>query len=61
MIAILLIIYLKNKATSPWHFSNLAGFLRLNLFVKINLWKWTNKPLHEKHKSPPKQNLLFPA
>lgn len=58
MIAILLINYLKVKAQYPWHLSNLITFLRMNVFVKIDLWKWVNKPIVEKANSPP-QNLLF--
>ena len=45
MIAILLIKYLKAKAKHEWHLSNLVGMLRLNLFVKIDLWKWVNNPI----------------
>ena len=37
MIAILLTNYLKSKAEFKWHLSNLITFLRINLFVKINL------------------------
>lgn len=58
MIAILLANYLKNKASYKWHLSNLVCFLRMNLFVKINLWTWLNMPILIKDKSPP-QNLLF--
>jgi len=58
MIAILLITYLKSKADYKWHLSNLITFLRMNVFVKIDLWQWINKPVLEKVNSPP-QNLLF--
>ncbi len=58
MIAILLIRYLKNKADFKWHLSNLVTFLRINLFVKIDLWKWVNKPILVNINSPP-QNELF--
>jgi len=44
MIAMLLLKYLKQKAKHKWYLSNLTSFLRLNLFVKINLWEWLNKP-----------------
>lgn len=60
MIAMLLIKYLKSKAEYPWHLSNLITFLRMNVFIKIDLWQWVNKPVLEKTNSPP-QNLLFPA
>ncbi|MDG2448375.1 MAG: IS4 family transposase [Saprospiraceae bacterium] len=53
MIAILLLKFLKQKAIYPWHLSNLVRFLRINLFVKIDLWKWINKPIIPKAKSPP--------
>lgn len=58
MIAMLLIKYLKSKAEYPWHLSNLITFLRMNIFIKIDLWQWINKPVLEKSNSPP-QNLLF--
>ena len=58
MIAILLVNCLKRRAKYPWHLSNLITFLRINLFVKIDLWKWLDKPLIEKSHSPP-QNLIF--
>ena len=58
MIAILLLRCLKNKAQYKWHLSNLITFLRINLFVKIDLWKWVNNPVLEKANSPPK-NTFF--
>ena len=58
MIAILLISHLKNKAKFKWHLSNLITFLRMNLFVKIDLWKWVDCPIVEKANAPP-QNTLF--
>lgn len=53
MIAMLLIAYLKQKAEFKWHLSNLITFLRINLFVKIELWKWVNKPIMDRVKPPP--------
>lgn len=53
MITMLLLKYLKHKAKYNWHLSNLVRFLRINLFVKIDLWKWLNKPIIPKAKSPP--------
>lgn len=44
MITILMLKYLKAIAKYPWHLSNLVSFLRLNLFVKISLQKWLDKP-----------------
>lgn len=54
LITILLLQYLKSKATYQWHMSNLIGFIRLNLFVKINLLKWLNEPFLKPPKRPPK-------
>ena len=58
MIAILLLKFLKQKAIYPWHLSNLVRFLRINLFVKIDLWQWINKPIIPKAKSPPIMTLF---
>jgi len=58
MIAMLLLRYLKNKAEYPWHLSNLITFLRLNLYTKISLESWINKPFEEPEK-PPAKMLLF--
>lgn len=44
LITILLLKYLQNKATYAWHLSNLVGIIRINLFVKIDLWNWLNQP-----------------
>jgi hypothetical protein len=60
MIAILLLKYLKAKARYAWNLSNLAAFLRINLFVKINLWQWVNQPFHHAN-DPPTQLKLFSA
>ena len=58
MIAILLFKYLKQKAKHRWNLSNLVTFLRINLFVKIELWKWINNPIINTA-NPPPQNTLF--
>lgn len=58
MIAILLLSYLKNTAKYKWHLSNLVSFLRINLFVKIELWKWVNNPIIECNHSPPQPRLF---
>jgi transposase len=58
MIAMLLMSYLKAKAKYKWHLSNMITFLRINLFVKIDLWKWVNKPIAENINSPPEINLF---
>ncbi len=59
MITMLLLKYLKNKAQYEWALSNLVSFIRLNLFVKINLWQWVNKPFLTKNNDPPLQGRLF--
>lgn len=58
MIAILLLRHLERVAKYPWHLSNLITFLRINLFVKIDLWHWLDEPVIKTANSPP-QNLLF--
>lgn len=58
MIAALLFKYLKNKAKFPWHLSNLVTFLRINLFVKINLWTWIDMPIIQNPDPPPKLDLF---
>lgn len=58
MIAMLLISYLKRKAEFKWHLSNLIAFLRINLFVKIDLYKWIDKPVHPNANSPPLEGLF---
>jgi hypothetical protein len=39
-----------------WHLSNLVAFIRLNLFVKIDLQLWLDKPFEE-HDKPPNESL----
>ena len=48
LIAIMLIKYLQNNAKYKWNLSNLISFLRINLFVKISLWEWVNRPIIDK-------------
>jgi hypothetical protein len=58
---ILILKFLKAMAKFNWHLSNLVAFIRLNLFVKIELQLWLDKPFEE-HKEPPekiKQGVLF--
>jgi hypothetical protein len=47
MITILLLKYLKKIAKYDWCLSNLVSFIRLNIFVKIDLQKWLDKPFEE--------------
>ena len=54
LITILLLSVLKAKALYRWHMSNLVGFIRLNLFVKIDLFEWLNHPFVQ-DKAPPGQ------
>lgn len=58
MIAMLLLKHLMQKSQYKWHLSNLITFLRINLFVKIDLWKWVNHPVIN-DKDPPVQASLF--
>ena len=58
---ILILKFLKAIAKFNWHLSNLVAFIRLNLFVKIELQLWLDKPFEE-HKEPPEkitQGVLF--
>ena len=61
LITILILKYLKAMAKYKWYLSNLVAFLRINLFVKINLQKWLDEPFIKKAKPPdlPKQGVLF--
>ena len=57
MIAMLLFKYLKEKAQYDWHLSNMVTFIRLNLFVKIELMKWLNNPFYRPIRAPGKGQL----
>ena len=57
LITILLLSVLKTKALYKWHMSNMVGFIRLNLFVKIDLFEWLNHPFFQ-DKAPPGQMQL---
>ena len=59
LITILLLTYLKTKAQYQWHMSNLITFIRLNLFVKIDLWAWINEPFVRPNSVKTDQLLLF--
>jgi hypothetical protein len=64
LITILMLKALKAIAQFKWHLSNLVAFVRLNIFVKIDLHAWLNKPFEEPD-PPPKlithqlQGVLF--
>lgn len=47
LISILVLKYLKQIAKYAWNLSNLVAFLRLNLFVKIDLQYWLDMPFTE--------------
>jgi len=61
LITILILKYLKALAKYNWYLSNLVAFLRINLFVKIELQKWLDEPFWKKEKPPntPLQGVLF--
>ncbi len=44
---------LKAMAKFSWHLSNLAPLIRPNLFMKIDLQQWLDKPIEEAHSPPP--------
>lgn len=44
LITLLILRYLKEIAKYAWSLSNLIAFLRMNLFVKIQLNEWLNNP-----------------
>jgi hypothetical protein len=62
LITILILKALKAAAKFKWHLSNLVAFIRLNIFVKIDLQQWLDKPFLECN-DPPKvqlyQGVLF--
>ena len=47
LITILVLKFLKEISKYGWQLSNLVAFIRLNLFVKIDLQKWLDKPFDE--------------
>lgn len=47
LITILVLKYLKTLARYNWQLSNLVAFIRLNLFVKIDLQKWLDRPFDD--------------
>lgn len=59
MITLLLLKYLKNSSTYPWHLSNLVSFIRFNLLVSVNLVEWINKPIFTKLRGSPENLQLY--
>lgn len=47
LITILVLKYLKTLSKIGWRLSNLVASIRLNLFAKIDLQKWLDKPFDE--------------
>lgn len=61
LITILILKALKAQAKHPWYLSNLVAFIRLNLFVKVDLHRWLDNPF-AKEQPPPNvslQGVLF--
>jgi IS4 transposase len=56
LITRLVLKYLKALAKYGWRLSNLVAFIRLNMFVKIDLQKWLDKSFEEPQK--PMQNYI---
>jgi len=61
LITILILKALKAQSKFAWCLSNLVAFIRLNIFVKIDLQLWLDKPFQEHIEPPPKviQGVLF--
>lgn len=55
LITILILKALKAMAKYGWQLSNLIAFIRLNLFVKINLQNWLDRPFEEPNEIRDKQ------
>jgi len=49
MITMLILAFLKAKASFNWHLSNMVTFIRINLFVKIALMEWLNRPFYQRN------------
>ncbi|MEL6561861.1 MAG: transposase, partial [Bacteroidota bacterium] len=54
LITILILKFLQKIGKYDWRLSNLVAFIRLNLFVKIDLKRWLDKPFEN---TEPIQNL----
>lgn len=53
LIAILILKASKVMVKHCWYLSNLMGFIRLNLFLKIDLQHWLDHPFQPKQPPPP--------
>ena len=58
MITMLLLRYMREIAKYSWNLSNLVGFIRINLFVKMDLLLWLNKPFWPQNQDPKRQEQL---
>jgi Transposase DDE domain/Domain of unknown function (DUF4372) len=58
MITMLLLRYMREIAKYSWNLSNLVGFIRINLFVKMDLMLWLNKPFWPQNQESSRQELL---
>lgn len=57
LITILILKAMKAMAKFNWHLSNLVAFIRLNIFVKIDLQLWLDKPFENDSSTSPINNL----
>jgi hypothetical protein len=55
LITILILKVLKTQAKHAWYLFNLVAFIRLNLFVKVDLHKWLDNPFAKEQ--PPQTNI----
>jgi hypothetical protein len=55
LITILILKALKTQAKHAWYLSNLVAFIRLNLFVKVELHSWLDNPFAKEQPPPNKQ------
>lgn len=56
LITILILKALKAQAKHAWYLSNLVAFIRLNLFVKVDLHEWLDNPF-KKEQPPPDESV----
>lgn len=61
LIALVLLKYLRLRARLGWALSNLAAFLRWNLFTYRNLWEWLENPFQTPAWVPRPEQLVLPG
>lgn len=61
LITILILKALKTQVKYGWYLAYLVAFIRLNLFVKVDLHQWLDNPFAKEHPPPNKyiQGVLF--